>query len=110
MRRSSTLAYAQLSSDFGKLSIKIFKGGVYKNYTELSKYVCCIKHKNTDFKITWEVFKRAQPIADGNNPVFRLCLKESTAILYALQKEGCLKMRSKIYIVLLTYEKAPQKG
>ena len=109
MRRSSTLAYAQLSSDFGKLSIKIFKGGVYKNYTELSKYVCCIKHKNTDFKITWEVFKRAQPIADGNNPVCRLCLKESTAIVYALQKEGSLKKRSKFILYCWLMKKLLKK-
>ena len=73
---------------------KSFKGGVYENETELSKYVCGLKRKNIDFKITWEVLKRAQPIADGNNPVCRLCLKESTAVVYALKKEGCLNKRS----------------
>ena len=30
------------------------------------------------------------PIADGNNPVCKLCLKESTAVVYALKKEVCL--------------------
>ena len=73
---------------------KSFKGGVYENETELSKYVCGLKRKNIDFKLTWEVIKRAQPIADGNNPVCRLCLKESTAVMYALKKEGCLNKRS----------------
>ena len=64
-----------------------FKGSVYENETELSKYVCGLKRKNIDFNITWEVIKRAQPIADDNNPVCRLCLKESTAVMYALKKE-----------------------
>ena len=40
------------------------------------------------------MIKRAQPIADGNNPVCRLCLKESTAVVYALKKEGCLNKSS----------------
>ena len=34
--------------------------------------------------------KKAQPIADGNNLVNRLCLKESTFVVYALKKEGYL--------------------
>ena len=34
--------------------------------------------------------KRAQSLADGNNPICRLYLKESTAVVYALKKEGCL--------------------
>ena len=53
--------------------------------------------KNIDFEITWEVLKRAQPIADGNNPVCRLCLNESTAVVYALKKEGCLKRGESSY-------------
>ena len=73
---------------------KSFKGGVYENETELSKYVCDLNRRNIDFKITWEVIKRAQPIADGNNPVCRLCLKESTAVVYALKNEGCLNKKS----------------
>ena len=55
--------------------------------------VCVLK--KIGFRINWEVIKRAQPIADGNNPVCRLCLKESTAVMYALKKEGCLNKRSK---------------
>ena len=43
----------------------------------------------------WKVLKRAQTIADGNNPVCRLCLKESTAVVYALKKGGFLDKRSK---------------
>ena len=73
---------------------KSFKGGVYENENELSKYVCDLKLKNIDFRTTWEVIKRARPIANGNNPVCRLCLKESTAVMYALKKESCLNKRS----------------
>ena len=40
------------------------------------------------------ILKRAQPTADGNNPVCRLCLKEPTAVMYALKHEGCLNKRS----------------
>ena len=59
---------------FGYANHKIsFKGVVYKNITELSKYICDLKHKNIDFRITWEVIKRVQHKADGNNPVRRLC-------------------------------------
>ena len=65
---------------------KSFKGGVYENQTELSKYVCGLKRKNIDLKITLDMKKRAQPVADGNNPVCRLYLKESTAVVYALKK------------------------
>ena len=37
-----------------------------------------------------------------------LCLKESKAVVYALQNEGFL-VREQIHIVLWTYEKAPFK-
>ena len=46
---------------------KSFKGGVYENQTELSKYVCGLKHSGVDNEISWEVIKRAQPIVDGNS-------------------------------------------
>ena len=85
LNRSFTSAYAQLSSDSDM--IRYFKGGVDGNETELSKYVCDLKRKSIAFRITWEVIKRAQAIADGNNPVCRLCLKESTAVIYALKKK-----------------------
>ena len=73
---------------------KSFKGGVYENDTELSKYVCGLKRRDIDHEISWEVIKRAQPIADGNSPVCRLCLKEATAVVYALNKKGCLNKRN----------------
>ena len=50
-----------------------------------------LKAEKKDFRTTWEVIKSAQRIADGNNPVCRLCLKESTAVVYALKKRGFLK-------------------
>ena len=73
---------------------KTFKGGVYENETKLSKYVCVLKRKNIDLKITWEVLKRAQPIANGINLDFKLCLKKSMAVINSFKKEGCLNKRS----------------
>ena len=61
---------------------------------ELSKYICGLKRRDIDHEISWEVIKRAQPIADNNNPVCRLCLKEATAVVYALNKKGCLNKRN----------------
>ena len=81
LNRSFTSAYAQLSSDSDM--IRYFKGGVDGNETELSKYVCDLKRKSIAFRITWEVIKRAQPIADGNKLVCRGCLKKLMAFLYA---------------------------
>ena len=69
---------------------KYFKGGKKENENKLSKYVCDLKRQNVDFRITLEVIKKAQSIADGNNSVCRLCLKKSTAVVYAFKKEGCL--------------------
>ena len=66
---------------------KSLKGGVYSNETELSKYVCDLKRKNIVFRITWEMIKRVHPLANGNNPVCRLCLKESTTVVYAIKKK-----------------------
>ena len=79
---------------------KSFKYGIYKNDTELSMYICSLKRKNIDFKIYWEVIKRAQPIADGNNPVCRLCIKEATAVVDALKDKNYLNKKSG-FIVLL---------
>ena len=61
---------------------KYFKYGLYENDTEFSKYVCSLK---IDFEISWKGIKRAHPMADGNNPVCRLCMKETTAVVYALK-------------------------
>ena len=95
IKRSSTSAHTQLSSHSGMLTIKkSFKIGVYENETKLTKYVLWPKAQKHCFRITWEIFKRAQPIADGNNPVYRLYLKKSTAFVYAFQKEGCLNQRN----------------
>ena len=54
----------------------------------------CLKVRVNCGEISWEVIKRAQPIADGNSPVCRLCLKEATAVVYALNKKGCLNKRN----------------
>ena len=50
-------------------SVDTFKYSLQKIYT---KYVCGQKRKNIDLKISLEVLKIAQSIADDNNPVFRL--------------------------------------
>ena len=55
-----------------------FEGGVYENDTELLKYVCSLKCRDIDHEISTEMIKRAQPVADGNNQVCRLGLKEAT--------------------------------
>ena len=94
LEKKFCIGFAQLSSDSGMLTIKNLLKVQFENETKHSTYVCDLKRKNIDFKITWEVIKRTQPIADVNNPVYRLCLKESTAAVYALKKEGCLNKRS----------------
>ena len=75
-------------------SYNSFKGGIYENDTELSKYVCGLKCSGVDYEISWEVIKRAQPIADSNSPICRLCLKETTANVYALKDKAYLNKRS----------------
>ena len=61
---------------------------MYENDTELSKYVCSLKRRNIDHETSWEVIKRAHSIADGNKPVCRLCLKDATSVVYALNEKG----------------------
>ena len=34
--------------------IKYFKGGVYENETELSKYVCGLKRRDIGYEISWK--------------------------------------------------------
>ena len=46
-----------------------------------------LKRRDIGHEISWEVIKRAQPIADGNSPVCRLCLKEATVVVYVLNKK-----------------------
>jgi len=51
------------------------------------------------------VIKRAQPIADGNNPVCRLCIKEATAVVYALKDKKLLEQKERIYADVSAYQK-----
>ena len=55
------------------------------------------KAQNIDFKIIWEMLKRAQPTVYGNNLVCELCLKKLKAVVYASLKEGCLIRRVILY-------------
>ena len=87
-------AYNNRKRNIYRNTKKSFKYCIYENDTELSKYVCSLKHKKIDFKIYWEVIKRAQPIADGNNPVYRLCIKEATTVVYALTDKNFLNKKS----------------
>ena len=73
---------------------KSFKDGVYENDPELSKYICSLKRRDIDHEISWEVIKRAQSISDNNNSVCMLCLKEATAVVYALNEKGSLNKRN----------------
>ena len=73
---------------------KSFEYGIYENDTEFLKYVCNLKLKNMDFKISWEQIKMAQPKADGNNLVRRLCIKKATAVVHALKDKNCLNKQS----------------
>ena len=52
-----------------------------------------LKRSGIDFEISWEVIKRAQPIADGNSPICGPCLKEAAAVVYALKDNTCQKKR-----------------
>ena len=60
------------------------------NDTKVLKYVCTLKRRDIYYELSREVIESAQPIADGNNPVCRLCLKEATAVVYALNIKACL--------------------
>ena len=76
---------------------KYFKCGICKNEIELSKFICGLKHKNLDHKITWEVWeviKRAQPIIDANNPICRPCIKKSVVVVFAQKDDGYLNKKS----------------
>ena len=75
---------------------------MYENDTELSKYVCSLKRRNIDHETSWEVIKRAQYIADNNNPVCRLSLKEATAVVYALNKKCCLNKEMSLFSLVDT--------
>ena len=92
------------STQFRYANFKNLSKVVYENETVLPKYACGLKRKNLDFKITWEVLKRAQPIADGNNPVSRLCLKELTAFVYD-EKGRLFKLEEQIHIVFCQHMK-----
>ena len=65
--------------------------------TQIQNFQISFYFYNIDFKIYWEVIKRAQPIADGNNPVCRLCIKEATAVVYALKDKKLLEQKERIY-------------
>ena len=58
-----------------------FKGSVYENDNEFSKYVCSLKRRDIDHEISLEMIKRTLPIADGNNSGCHLYLKEATAVV-----------------------------
>ena len=63
---------------------------MYEYDTEPSKYICSLKRKDIDHEISWEVIKKAQFIAYNNNLECMLYLKEATAVVYVLNKKGCL--------------------
>ena len=48
--------------------------------------------------MTRKVIKCAQPTADGNSPVCRLCIKEATAVVYALKYNNCLNKKNEFML------------
>ena len=75
---------------------------MYERDNELLKYICSLKRRDIDHEISTEVITRAQPVADGNNPVCRSCLKEATAVLCALNKKRCPNKRIEFILVVDT--------
>ena len=46
---------------------KSFRDVNYSNETELSKYICTLKHSGRSFSTSWAILKRAKPYAAGGN-------------------------------------------
>ena len=64
-----------------------------KDKTELSKYVCELKEKNTNHKITWKIVKQVTKPMNGNK-MCRLCTTEASIIIK--NKKGQLNTRNEI--------------
>ena len=92
MRQSFISVCAQLSSDSDMLTINIFLNtACTKMILSFQSIFAALSCKNIDFKIYCDVIKKAQLIDDGNNPV---CIKEATAVVYALKDIKCLNKKS----------------
>ena len=75
-----------------------FKCGIYENYTQLLKYICGLKRSCVDHKIFREVIKRAQPIAQYVDYVFK---KQQPLYMYLRIKPAYTKEASLNCLVLI---------
>ena len=73
---------------------KSFRNEIYKNDSELSKYIWQLKDKNIEFQITWETIRRASKYQSGS----RKCDLCATEKLYIIEADPsiCLNNRNEI--------------
>ena len=57
-----------------------FRQEKYKNQTELSKYIWSLKHKKSEYDITWRILQRAKSYSTGSKKC-NLCTSEKFYIL-----------------------------
>ena len=74
---------------------KSFKNVIYRNNTELSKYVWNLKEKRQNFTINWSILKRAASYSSGGKRC-NLCLQEKLCILKA-DKSNLLNRRRELF-------------
>jgi hypothetical protein len=74
---------------------KSFNNVIYRNNTELSKYVWNLKEKQQDFTINWSILKRAASYSSGGKRC-NLCLQEKLCILKA-DKSNLLNRRRELF-------------
>ena len=74
---------------------KSFNIVIYRNNTELSKYVWNLKEKQQDFTINWSILKRAASYSSGGKRC-NLCLQEKLCILKA-DKSNLLNRRLELF-------------
>ena len=76
---------------------KSFNHEKYENETELSKYVCKLKRKNSKFSITWKIISHATTKRRPTNQC-NLCLEEKYQILKHSEKNPCLLLNKRLEI------------
>ena len=74
---------------------KSFKNDIYRNNTELSKYVWNLKEKQQVSTINWSILKRAASYSSGGKRC-NLCLQEKLCILKA-DKSNLLNRRRELF-------------
>ena len=72
--------------------VKSLKHEKYKNETQLSKYIWELKHKNTDYTLTWDV-ERKSNLGPRKSGLCNLCLEEKYVII---RNKEALNKRSEL--------------